>query len=429
MKHTTYKLKNGLTVILVPHKTLKSINIEANIKYGSALENPENAGITHFIEHLSLTSTKKWPDKKELSKLIEFNGATYNASTGKETVTYYINLPYTKFDFGIEYIYEILFNSNFNPDDIESERKVILDEISKAENNVDRRAYTFFIKSLSKNNSAYMQETLGTQENVKNFTRQGLISHYKKMHDPSNITIIVSGNFDEKSIKHLVSKYFETIKSEIQRPELPEEGISNKVIKSKSDKKSDLVLFANSFKYKNIKDIPLKEYSIMSTSLKILANTTTSRLYSRLREKEGLLYDIYAETYLYSKFGAINVSFEIEPIKFEQALKIYLEEFKKLLHEGITEQELNHYKEYAYNRALLQFDSFSANKNLLVNAIILDEKIYTAKAVLNSIKKITLPEVNDFIKTHLNLDNSSFILYGKVDSNTTKILKENLTSN
>jgi predicted Zn-dependent peptidase len=426
MKYTTYKFKNGATVILVPHKTLNSVNIEATIKYGAAHENSRNAGITHFLEHISLTSTTKWPNKNDLNKLIEFNGASYNASTGKEITNYFINLPYTKIEFGVEYIFEILYNSNFNDEDIESERKVILDEISKSENSFERRAYKFFTKSLSEKKSSYTQEILGTKENVQNFTREQLLTHYRKMHDPANLTIIVSGNFKEAQIKKLISKYFENIPSKEEPQNFPEENILNNVIKFETDSKSDLILFTNSFKYKGLKEISFKEESVLQIVFRILANTTTSRLYSRLREKEGLLYDIYVDSHLYFKFGVISFIFEIEPTKFEQALKIYVEEFQKILKDGITKEELNHYKEYSYNRSLLRYDSFNVNKNLIISALILDEKVYTAKAVLKSIKQVKLSEINSFINENLNLKNSSFLLYGNVDENTLKILNKNI---
>ena len=106
-----YKLNNGLSVVLIPVENTNSVNIHALVKTGSALENIKTQGLTHVVEHMALTCTESWPSKEALNTQTEFLGASLNGSTGKESLDYYVTLPYTQIEFGIKVIYEVLYKS------------------------------------------------------------------------------------------------------------------------------------------------------------------------------------------------------------------------------------------------------------------------------------------------------------------------------
>lgn len=414
-KYEVFSLPNGMEVLLIPNENLYSVTISALTKWGCSLETKETQGISHFVEHVALTATEKWPDKYKLNELIEFNGATYNASTSKLRINYFINVPFNKLEFGIEFIYQALYKALFSEEIIEQERKIILDEISKSEDDISSRVWTFISNELSEKKTNFIYPIIGTSDTVKKFTQEELKEAYKKLHSPNKVLLCLAGNFKIDEAKKLVEKFFEQERAidELQSPET--DLISKSKTLRKNDKKTDLVITDLIFPVPGIMDISEEEDVIGDLVIKALSGPMSSRLNKRLREKENLLYSIGSYYHAHLTFGLLGITFEIPPQFQTKAQDIALEEIEKLIDSGLTADELTHYKEYSLNRDMIAYDRFNAIANEIRAKVFFGKKFWDIDKLQDFYSKLELEEVNKFIKQHLNMSDINKVAYGNVD--------------
>lgn len=414
IKYELYSLANGAQVLLVPSKSTYSLTVSAHFHSGSALETHETQGLTHLIEHLAFCGTEKWPDKNELNILSEFNGGYYNAATSYEYLDYFINLPHTKLEYGIDFIHQILYKSQFNQLYIEKEKTVILDEIAKNNDDVNYLNSQFAWEKLSKNQSSYILQIGGTSKTVKSFTRQQIIAHNKKVHNPKRMLLMISGNFKESEAKTLIKNYFENIPGHKKIPELPTDKLLERKTLQKKDNKTQLVLTTLVFPGPSYTETNTIEHLTLDLVLKIMAGPASSRLKKRLREEEGLLYGLGAYSHSYKHMGANLVYFDIVPRNFKKAYKITLEELEKFSKDGVTEKELEHMKEMVVNRNLVHYDNIHSIAKMIRGSVFTEQEILTVKEMNKIIKSITKDKCDKVLQKNFDLAKMNTIKYGNV---------------
>jgi predicted Zn-dependent peptidase len=414
VEYKHYKLENGMEVLLIPSDTTYSITLSANIKSGSAYEIDGKYGITHFIEHLSLKSTKKWPTKEKIIKVTEFNGASYNGGTGRELLNYYINVPFTKLEFGIDFISEVLFNANFNERSVEQEKHIILDELDKNENSVYSRNYRYFLEKFTENKSLYINDLGGTKESVSNINMNDLKSHYKKVHDVSKTLLVIVGKFKESEANGLIKNHFDHKIPTNNSNELPLDKITSNKFLSHKDKKTNLVMCSIVIPSIGRNQMSTRTGIFHDLLITALGGLRSSRLYKRLRDDEALLYSIDCDSTNYEKFGFIEIFFEILPEKFIKTYKIVNEELEKYYESGLTQNELSHVKEYLINRFLVKYDNIHAYSKLIVNPIFRGQEVLELMEIIEIIKSLTLKEAKTLIKEYFNVERLSALAYGNI---------------
>jgi predicted Zn-dependent peptidase len=422
-----YTLKNGLRVLLIPVSSVNSVLVKGFVKAGAALENEKTQGLTHLLEHMALTCTESWPTKEALNRDTEFVGGGLNGSTSKEYLEYYISLPYTKVNFGIKLIYEVLYKALITEENLRTEKTVIIDEISKSIDDVYKLNTDFVYEELYGKKDTYALDVAGTIERVKAFTLEDVKNHYRYSHSPEKVMLAITGNFKPEEIKVEIENTFgkEDYKTEILVAPTPK--AKTKLIKSKKNKKTELIFADIIFNYKGYKDSKPEEDFTFSLARSILAGPMSSRLKQRLREKEGLLYGISMGSTTYKDFGMLNISYEIEPRNFEKCFTILNEELEKFRDEGVTDEEIKHYKEYLINRTLLKYDDPLAYAKLIRYPTFMELPIIFPEDVIEGIKKITKEEINKFIKEYLDVKNAHYFTFGNVTKETKDFMIKNIT--
>ncbi len=189
---TLHKLSNGVTVILDP-MDLETVSVKIRFATGSRDETPDVYGITHFCEHMLMKGTKKFPTRKELKDYVENMGGTFNASTSNMSLQIYGRIIAENMDKLLAVFADILENSLFDQDKIEIERNVILDELRRGQGN-NKRRFSDFVHTNLLGFSAF--RTLGTNENIKSFTRTQMINWLQQRLSAKNCVIGISGRID-----------------------------------------------------------------------------------------------------------------------------------------------------------------------------------------------------------------------------------------
>ncbi len=208
----SYKLENGMTVILKEVHTSPMISSMVFVKSGSKYESKFENGITHFLEHLLFDGTATLT-REELDASIDDLGGYINAFTRKELTSYLVLLPKQYIEYGMTVQADMLFNSVFPEDEFTKERKVVIEEINRDMDSPSYPAEKFFTQNAyAKTN--YEKPVLGYRAFIENITREAVIDYWKRYYTPVNMTLMVIGDFESEQIKYVINNVFGKFKKD-----------------------------------------------------------------------------------------------------------------------------------------------------------------------------------------------------------------------
>ena len=189
-----YRLKNGVRVILVPIIGIQSVALGVYVRAGTRDETDNNNGVAHFLEHVVFKGTKNYPTPESLM-VLESTGGFKNAGTSQEYTMYEAKLPSDKLDLGLSILSDIVLYPNLLKNDIENEKKTIIEEISRRNDQSEELVVENFYTMRYKN----ALTTLGTQNSIKSLHRDRFVSFWQKNYNTANLLICISGNLINQS--------------------------------------------------------------------------------------------------------------------------------------------------------------------------------------------------------------------------------------
>lgn len=192
---TLHKLSNGVTVILDP-MDLETTNVKVHFNTGSRDEAPHEYGLTHFCEHMFGKGSPRFPSKKFIDDYMDYWGGTRNASTGNRSLSFYGRILAKNLDKLIDYLGDVLQNALFDTDKIDIERRVICDELRRAQDKPDRQFTDFISKNLF-NYATFSTRNLGSIENIMGFSRDQMLEFISRRLSAKNCIIGISGKITD----------------------------------------------------------------------------------------------------------------------------------------------------------------------------------------------------------------------------------------
>jgi zinc protease len=203
---TQYQLDNGMKIILKENHASPMISSIVCVGAGSKYENEHNNGFSHFLEHLLFDGTAS-RSRIDINEGIKNYGGYINAFTRKEVTTFFILMPREFIEEGLAIQSDQLFASAFPEEEYEKERKVVIEEIKKEDDDLDYRVEKFH-DGVVYGNSPYALPVIGNAEVISSIAREKVIDYWKSHYIPNNMTLLLIGDFETKSMKKLVEKYF-----------------------------------------------------------------------------------------------------------------------------------------------------------------------------------------------------------------------------
>ena len=203
-----YTLDNGVRIIIEKIPTVRSVALGIWVGTGSRHEEPENNGISHFIEHMLFKGTSS-RSAKEIAESFDQIGGHVNAFTSKEYTCYYARVLDEHAPLALDVLADMFFHSSFDEDEIKKERKVVIEEIKMYDDTPDDLVHDLIAKASFQNNSLGYS-ILGSEEVLNTFTRDKLLDYVERRYTPSNIVITAAGNVSDTllaSIKEHFSKF------------------------------------------------------------------------------------------------------------------------------------------------------------------------------------------------------------------------------
>jgi len=381
-------LGNGLRVVTstMPHS--RSVCLALLVGTGSCYENEQEAGISHFIEHLYFKGTERRPTAKDISQDIEGVGGIINGSTDKEVTIYWCKVASAHFPLAVDVLSDLLLNSRLDSKDMEQERQVIIEEISMEMDSPQRQA-GMLIERLLWPDQPLGREITGTKEAVGSLTRGQIMDYVARRYLPTNTVVGIAGNIEHEEAIAQIGPFFgrwaggELSTGYISHDKQTAPRLS---IQSRDSEQAHLCLAVHGLSLFHPDRFGLDMLSA------VLGGGMSSRLFTEIREKRGLAYDIhtYVEHFLGS--GSITVYAGVDPRKVATAITAILEELSKLK-QGVTPSELNMVKEMSKGRLQLRLEDSQSVALWLGSQEILRRQILTIDDVTSVIDAVTVDDL------------------------------------
>lgn len=381
--YNTYTLKNGLRVVTEKIEHLNSISVGVMVQNGSINEAPEVNGISHFIEHMFFKGTDKRTSKKVMED-IENVGGQINAFTSKEATCYYIKALNTHLDLALDVLSDIMLNAKFDPEEIEKEKGVVIEEINMSEDSPEDVLDDVHSKAAFGDNSLGYP-ILGTIPLVKSFTREKILDFISEKYTPYNSVISVCGKFDDKELEDLINKYFGGWKSKHQYKPKYEKTI---IQVNSSYAKKEIEQLHISLGLQGLPYGDDNNYSLVLLN-NIFGGGASSILFQKVREELGLCYSIASYLQPFQSVGTLNVYAGLNRNYGEKALEVIDREIALFSKNGITNTQLEINKEKIKANYILGLESTSSRMFANAKTYLFRNKLKTQEEVIKKIDEIS----------------------------------------
>jgi len=402
-------LDNGLRVITstMPHS--RSVCLAILVGAGSCYEIKEEAGISHFAEHLFFKGTQRRPTSKEITQDIEGVGGIINASTDKEVTIFWCKVADSHFPIALDVLSDLLLNSRFDNKEIEQERRIISEEINM---NLDlpQQRVNMLIDELLWPDQPLGRDVIGYKETVSSITREQLLNYVSRRYIPNNTVLSVAGNIQHEEAMAQIEPLF----NKWAAGKLPTGYITDDNqtearlrIEPRDIEQAHLCLAVHGFSYSHPQRFTLDLLNI------VLGGGMSSRLFTEIREHRGLAYDINSYTEHFLNSGSFTIYAGVDPKKVEIAVAAILEELSKIK-QGITNSELTRAKELSKGRLHLRFED-SRNVALWYGSQeILMRQILDIDDVISVVDAITTDEIKEVAEEILTASGLNLAVTGPV---------------
>ena len=406
-------LDNGLRVVTstMPHS--RSVCLVILVGTGSCYERKEEAGVSHFAEHLLFKGTQRRPTSREITQDIEGIGGIINGGTDKEITVYWCKVASPHFSVALDVLSDILLNSRLDSTDIEKERSVIMEEINMNLDTPQQRV-SMLIDELLWPEQPLGREVTGYKDTVSSLRREQLLDYLAGRYMPNNTVLSIAGNIQHEEAMARIEPLFDKWTAGRLTTGYPTNDNQTEPrlrIEPKDIEQAHLCLAVHGFSQSHPQRFTV---DLLNT---VLGGGMSSRLFMEIRERKGLAYDIHSYTEHFLNSGSFGIYAGVDPDKAETAVAAILEELSKIKQE-IAASELTRAKELSKGRLYLRFED-SQNVALWYGSQeILLREILDIDDVISIVDAITIDEVQGVAQKILTDGGINLAVTGPIKENS-----------
>jgi len=344
-------LPNGLRILTAAMPHTHSVSLSLYVGTGSRYERDEEAGVSHFLEHLLFKGTERWPTAKQMAETIDGVGGLLNGGTDREYTVYYIKVARPHLQVALDVLMELVRKPLLDAGEMEKERLVILEELAMVEDSPPQLV-DLLLDSLLYPGNPLGRDVAGTPESVSAIRREMVLGYLGAQYAPNNIVFSIAGNIThDEIVQGVTAGMGDWSAGEPGRwvPATAPDG-SRLAVKYKATEQTHVSLA--------VPGIPLNhpDRHALSFLSVILGEGMSSRLFLELRETRGLVYDVHTYVAHFLDTGTFNVYTGVDPKKAREAIAVIIGELERLGAEGVGEAELTKARELSKGRLLLRME-------------------------------------------------------------------------
>ena len=397
-----FKLDNGQTVVIQEVKNNPIVTIDTWIKTGSIDEDDSNNGVAHFLEHLFFKGTKNH-ESGEFDQILETKGAITNAATSKDFTHYYVTIPSKDFDLAMELHGDMMLHPLIPRNEMEKERKVVLEEINKdlvsptriLQENLNSMMYT---------THPYKRKVIGRSDVIETITRDQVLNFYNAHYSPSNMITIVVGDVDTNHALERIKEVFNAEYKKQTKTIYPKESQLTSQQKKVEYIKTESGYMVIGFRGTPINDSDSYALDVLST---ILGDGRSSVLNQVLKEKKRLAFSVDAGNSTFRDDGIFYISANFEPEKCKQVQSAIFDEIKNIQDKGVSDEQLSLAKNIIERNTYYSRESITNIATEIGYTMALTNDIKFYDTYLDKIKSVSKDEVKRVANKYLGENRSA----------------------
>jgi predicted Zn-dependent peptidase len=401
-------LPSGLTVLVETLPYVRSVALGYYLRTGSAVESEERAGASHFLEHLVFKGTDT-RSTEDIARVIDVLGGEVDAFTGKEYTSFYAHVLDEQIETALDLLTDLVTHPRLTAKDLDAERGVVLEEIRMVEDTPDDLVHEMFVTTFWPKHPLG-RPILGTEETINALTRAQILDHYRETFHPSNMIFCASGNVRPQQILPFLEKAFPhqdlLFERKVWLPPMPNQHV---LLREKRElEQVHLCLGSKGFPQQ------VDERYAAALLNTILGGGMSSRLFQRVREKEGLVYTVtsYHTGYLNGGYEAVYAA--CNPRNLKRVLDLTLDELRKIKVDGATEEELVAAKRHLKGSILLSLESTVSRMSGIARQEYYFGKQHSPDEIITHIDAVTLESIQKVAQAIVDPDSLSLTLLGNL---------------
>ncbi len=384
------KLDNGLTIVTETIESVKSVSAGIWVKTGSRNETEQQAGITHFLEHMLFKGTEN-RSSYDIALSMESVGGYLNAFTSSEYTCYYSRCLSTQLPKALDVLSDMVLHPSFPENEIKKEKKVVIEEMKMYRDSPSDFLFEKFTNQVFEGHPLG-RPVIGFEETVSGFERQDLYDYMKNRYQPWNLLVAVAGNAKHGKVVQLVENYFKEIVSKNgngHNKTLPAYNTGSTKL-SKQIEQTHYITGKRGLNY----DHDDKYRLLLANS--ILGGGMSSRLHQNVREKYGYCYSISSFNQSFMDTGLYGIYTGTDANYVDHVETLILEELKRLRDEPVPKKELKEAKEQLKGNLLLSLENMSNRMRRLAKGEIYYNRFITLDELVENIEAVSADEIQDF---------------------------------
>lgn len=415
-----YERDNGHKIVLA-HKEGGLVNISTWVRTGSINETDKNNGISHFLEHLMFKGTHKHK-AGEFDRILESKGAIVNAATWKDYTFYYVTLPKGEnnrdFYTALELHADMMIDPILPPEEIGSpfdlndttvtdkrERHVVIEEIRMRKDQPWTKVYNACNKAMYTDHP-YKRDVIGTPEIISKVTQEEIMEYYKTYYSPNNMTTIVVGDFDNKTVLDKIEQLFDFNNRPIhinKDNKIDSPTQTTKYIENNAYINTAFLMFG----YLGSPATDIKNNILLDMLSIILGEGSSSRLYHNLIETKAtpVFNMIDAEHYIFKDGGNIFIQANFIPDKKDEAIELIKEELENIKH-NITDDEFKKAKKKIEARFAYNAETVSEIGETIGYYMTVCNNLSLVEDYLNILNNISVEDLHNAAERFFNINNA-----------------------
>ena len=402
-------LPSGLRVITEHMLHVRSVSVGFWVDSGSRHEAETESGITHFIEHMVFkgTSTRSAED---IACSIDAIGGHLDAFTTKENVAFTVKVLDEHLQRALDVVSDLVLDPVFQDEDIAKEKRVVLEELKMDEDNPDYLLHEIFSKNFWKGHSLG-RPIIGYKSTINNFDRPQLKEFFAETYNPANLIVTAAGNVDHDVFVRLIEDRFAGIATRgKQKPSDTPKAAASLVLRNKPS--LEQVHICLGLPTHPMAD-PRRYASFLLNT--ILGGGVSSRLFLKIREREGLAYAVFSDFSLYADAGSLTVYAGTSRDTAHQVVEHVMTEFRDLKDNLVTADELRRAKDHLKGSLLLSLESSSSRMSNLARQEKYLGHFLTLDEVGQRIEEVKDADLRDLANEWFHQDRIALAVLGNLD--------------
>ena len=404
-------LKNGIRVVTERIDHVHSVSIGAWIDVGSRDEADNEAGVSHFIEHMLFKGTKS-RTARQIASSLESVGGSLNAFTGREHTCYFARVLDEHLDKALDVLSDILKNPLFNRSHLEKEREVILSEIKEMEDSPADLVHDHLMNWMWKENPLG-RPIIGTTESVQKMPRARLVDFMRRTYTSSRVVIAASGNLRHEDLVNRIRRKF---KFNSDPPVTREDVLTipaepKRMVVKKKTAQTHISLGVPTFPYSD-----KRRYALLVLS-NILGGGMSSRLFQSIREKLGLAYSVYSFVDFFEDAGILGIYMGTHESNAVRVVELVLKEIKRFEKNGLTATELSDAKYQLKGNLVLALENTSQRMNRLARSELFLRDYLELDQIIDSIDRVRAKDLIELASEFFRPDRLSAVALGPLAKN------------